>query len=113
MTAYKKPLAMISQGMNGKSDEEILEVRKKAIEYLESLGYEVINTFHSNNEVNIDDLRNQGITNFHVYYLAKSLFDMAKCEAVCFTKDWNQYRGCSVEHKVAGLYGLDILYYEE
>ena len=33
---------MISQPMNGKTPEEIIEVRDKAVKYLEALGYEVL-----------------------------------------------------------------------
>ena len=37
--------AMLSQPMRGKTDEEIVADRNRAITYLESKGYEVINTF--------------------------------------------------------------------
>ena len=37
--------AMFSQPMNGLTDEEIIKTREKAVSHLESLGYEVINTF--------------------------------------------------------------------
>lgn len=37
--------AMISQPMNGKSDEEILAKKKKAEKILSDKGYEVVNTF--------------------------------------------------------------------
>lgn len=36
--------AMLSQPMAGKTDEEIVEARDKAVEALESMGYEVVNT---------------------------------------------------------------------
>lgn len=36
--------AMLSQPMAGKPEEEITETRERAIEHLEGLGYEVINT---------------------------------------------------------------------
>ena len=37
--------AMISQRMMGKSDEEIIKTREKAVAYLEGQGYEVVNTY--------------------------------------------------------------------
>lgn len=37
--------AMFSQPMNGLSDEEIIKTREKAMAFLESKGYEVVNTF--------------------------------------------------------------------
>lgn len=36
--------AMLSQPMAGKTDEEIAETRERAIKFLKSLDYEVINT---------------------------------------------------------------------
>ena len=36
--------AMLSQPMAGKSDEEIVATREKAIKVLEEKGYEVVNT---------------------------------------------------------------------
>lgn len=40
----EKRLAMISQPMAGLTDEEIEKTRNEAITFLESEGYEVINT---------------------------------------------------------------------
>lgn len=37
--------AMFSQPINGLSDEEIIKTREKAMAFLESKGYEVVNTF--------------------------------------------------------------------
>lgn len=37
--------AMLSQPMAGKTDEEIVATREKAIKILEEKGYEVVNTF--------------------------------------------------------------------
>lgn len=40
-----KMKAMISQPMNGLTDEQILAVKAKAVKSLEEKGYEVVNTF--------------------------------------------------------------------
>lgn len=37
--------AMISQPMNGKSDEEILAEKEKAVKILSDKGYEIVNTY--------------------------------------------------------------------
>lgn len=37
--------AMISQPMAGKSKEEILSTRSKAVATLEAMGYDVVNTY--------------------------------------------------------------------
>lgn len=39
-----KKKAMLSQPMRGKTDEEIIETRNRAIKALEAAGYEVVNT---------------------------------------------------------------------
>ena len=36
--------AMLSQPMAGKTDEEIIEIREKAMKALKEKGYEVVNT---------------------------------------------------------------------
>jgi hypothetical protein len=36
--------AMLSQPMGGKTDEEIVETRERAIKVLEAKGYEIVNT---------------------------------------------------------------------
>ena len=46
MVTNKK--VMISQPMAGKTPEEILKVRDKAVKYLEGLGYEVLDTYFPN-----------------------------------------------------------------
>ena len=37
--------AMLSQPMAGKTDEEIIATRERAIKALEARGYEIVNTF--------------------------------------------------------------------
>ena len=39
---------MISQPMAGKTPEEIVAARDKAVKYLEGLGYEVVDTYFPN-----------------------------------------------------------------
>ncbi len=98
--------AMISQPMGGLSEEDILQVKQQATTYLESLGYEVIDTYYtdpcpgSNEQYNIDS---------GLWYLGRSLMDMAKVDAVYFCKGWEQNRGCIVEYEAALRYGLKIL----
>lgn len=99
-----KKKAMISQPMGGLTDEEILNVRDKAKEYLESLGYEVLNTFYKDGTEVLDRRKHVGLA-----YLSKSLFDMSDCDAVYFCKVWKQKRGCILERMAATHYDLDIL----
>ena len=100
-------IAMISQPMNGRTDEEILADRKKAMDVLIANGYSVINTFFSDYQDN--DLKENGIKQIPVFYLAASIAAMSECDAVYFVNGWDQARGCQVEHDIATRYGLQIL----
>lgn len=99
---------MISQPMNGLTDEQILETKKKATKYLENSGYEVINTFFQGKEEETANSKH----NVPLAYLALSFLKMAECDAVYFCKGWNKTRGCVMEHEAAEKYGLEILYEE-
>lgn len=95
-------VAMISQPMNGKSDEEIQEVRDRAISVLCDKGYVVVNTLFS--------LEKRGFKQIPVAFLGKSVMAMAQCDAVYFCRGWENARGCVIEHDIAQTYGLEILY---
>lgn len=100
--------AMISQPMRGLSDEEILKTRNKVAKQLEALGYEVIDTFFSDEYHSKEKLEEQGVKNIPVAFLAKSLESMATVDCVCFCKGWEENRGCRIEHSVAKEYGIEM-----
>ena len=99
--------AMISQPMNNKSDEEIKAVRAQAIEYLESLGYTVVNSYFADQYQLKDAMQ---VANPPVYFLSKSIERMAECNAVYFAEGWENARGCKIEHETAVAYGMEVLY---
>lgn len=100
--------AMISQPMNGLSDEEIKETREKAIKDLEEQGYEVVDTFFEDFKDPKEDA--EEIKHIPVAYLAKSIAKMAEVDAVYFCFGWSGARGCVIEHKIAVEYGIETLY---
>lgn len=102
----KKKKAMISQPMWGRTEEEILFIRKKATEELEKLGYEVVDSFFTREWVNENS---KGIKNKALWCLAKSIEIMSQCDAVYFVYGWHRARGCRIERGVAKVYGLSIL----
>lgn len=102
--------AMISQPMNGKSEEEIVETRNRAIEFLKSQGYEVVNTLFTDDWYSNEALKERGVVNVPLCFLAKSLENMSKCDTAYFCYGWAEARGCLIEHKAATAYGLKILY---
>ena len=104
--------AMLSQPMAGKSEEEIIETRETAITQLESMGYEVINTFFQDEWYNPENMIARGVKQIPVCFLAKSIENMSLCDAAYFCKGWENARGCKIEHDVALAYGLTIIYEE-
>lgn len=104
--------AMLSQPMAGKSEEEIRATREKAIKALEKRNYEIVNTLFSDEWYSSDKMKERGVVQIPLCFLAKSLENMSLCHAVYFCKGWEQARGCRIEHDAAVAYGLTILYEE-
>lgn len=102
--------AMISQPMAGKTEQEIVETRNKAIEALETMGYEVVNTLFTDEWYSEKNMRERGVEQIPLCFLAKSLENMSLCHAAFFAEGWEKARGCRIEHEAAEAYGLTILY---
>ena len=107
MKAKKK--AMISQPMAGKTHEEIVETRDKAVAVLEGMGYEVVNTLFTDEDMK--GHRNMKIPLYiPLHYLAMSLESMSSCNVIYFCPGWENARGCRIEHDAAAEYGLEVMY---
>ena len=101
---------MISQPMNGLTDEEISETHDRAIKAVKELGYEFmksyfVESFRVNEDGSCD-------VNIPVHFLAKAINVMSKCTAVYFCKGWKDARGCIIEHEIATRYGYECIYEE-
>jgi len=97
---------MISQPMKDKTEEEIIKERDNAKKYLESKGYEVVNTFFEedwNKEIG------NNIIHKPLFFLGKSIAWMSQCDAIYFANGWALARGCRVERLAAILYGIEII----
>ena len=89
----------ISQPMRGKSDEEILMEREKAIKAAEKLvgePVEVIDSFFQNAPVDAKPL----------WFLGKSLELLSNADVAYFAPGWKDARGCIIEHDCAISYGI-------
>lgn len=96
----------ISQPMKGRTATEIIRERYNIITALqEKIGdVEILDSIIMKKEPqNV----NTGLLN-----LGKSLEIMSKADIAFFTKDWDKYRGCRIEHECAIEYGIDIMYDE-
>lgn len=92
----------ISQPMKGKTDEEILAVRNKAIASAEKhLGekVEVIDSFFQSAPADAKPL----------WFLGKSIELLSNADVAYFAKGWNEARGCKIEHECALQYGIEII----
>lgn len=91
---------MISQPMNGKTNEEVREERKTLVNELTEQGYEVVDTVISDNAPkNCDEA---------IYYLSKSIEFISKVDAIIFMNGWEKARGCKIEYEVARNYNKFI-----
>ncbi len=96
--------AMISQPMNGKSNEEIREERKTLVDKLKQDGIEVLDTVFDEAPKDCNEA---------IYYLSKSIEFIGKADVIYFMKGWEKARGCKIEHEVAAEYGKECRYVEE
>lgn len=102
--------AMLSQPMAGKTNEEIIATRERAIAVLKERGYEIINTLFTDEWYSSEAMKKRGVENIPLCFLAKSLENMSLCHAAYFCKGWKNARGCRIEHEVAKAYGMTIIY---
>lgn len=92
----------ISQPMRGKTDEEILAVREKAIASAKHhLGedVEVIDSFFQNAPADAKPL----------WYLGESIKLLATADVAYFAPGWESARGCKIENQCAFEYGLTVI----
>lgn len=90
----------ISQPMRGKTDEQILEERQRAIAEAEAeIGekVEVIDTFF------------QGTTMTALECLGESIKLLAQADVAYFVTGWEDARGCKVECHCAAAYGVPFI----
>jgi Asp-tRNA(Asn)/Glu-tRNA(Gln) amidotransferase A subunit family amidase len=93
--------AMISQPMRGKTEAQVRAEREEAIEYLNTKGFEVVDTV-------FPDFSNKG--NIPLKYLAKSIEALSDMDLVYFIGDWRNARGCRIEFECCIQYGIEAEY---
>lgn len=106
----EKMKAMLSQPMAGKTEQEIIETRERAITALKENGYDVVNTLFTDEWYSNEAMEARGVVQIPLCFLAKSIENMSLCHAAYFCKGWENARGCRIEHEAAKAYGLEIIY---
>jgi hypothetical protein len=92
---------MLSQPMNGKTEEEIVATRNRAISFLQEKGYEIVNTLFTDEWYSNESMKNRGVVQIPLCFRAKSLENMSLCHVVFFCKGWEDARGCRIAHEAA------------
>lgn len=99
----------ISQAMKGLTDEEILEVRNEAIQYAKETisitcddEIEIIDSFFQDAPVEAKPL----------WFLGKSLELLSKADICLFVGEWEDARGCKIEHECCVQYGIPTIYFK-
>lgn len=95
---------MISQPMNGKSEEQIRQERDELINKIQEEGDTYIDTIFQDEVPEGYDIP--------IYYLAKSIETIAYADKIIFMNGWDKARGCIIEHEVATSYDKIISYYK-
>ena len=88
--------------MKGKTDEEILQERKEALEDIKKqLGEEekVLDSYFQGAPSNAKPL----------WHLGKSLKLLSEADVAYFCKGWVAYRGCRFEYTCASDYGIKVI----
>ena len=101
---------MISQPMNGFTDEQIVETRNRFLEFAKRENLEVVNTYFTDEWYSKDSMTERGVVQIPICFLAKSIENMSLCHIAYFAKGWENARGCKIEHEIAKQYGLEIIY---
>ena len=98
----KSMKAIISQPMNGKSNEQIRKEREKVVHELTNLGWEVVDTIFKEEPL-------KGISET-IFYLSKSIEVISRIDVVLFMNGWQDARGCKIEHEICKQYDIPTMY---
>ena len=98
----------ISQAMRGLTDDEILKTREEAIKFAKTtIGLasgdtvEIIDSFFQSAPTEAKPL----------WFLGKSLELLSTADVCLFVGDWENARGCRIEHECCVQYGISRIYF--
>ena len=92
----------ISQPMVDKTDEQIKEERKRAIEVIEKEIGEYVEIIDSFFEGAPHDAK-------PLWFLGMSFKKLSGADIAYFCKGWERYRGCKMEHDACIAYGIKTI----
>lgn len=95
----------ISQPMRGLSEEEILLTREDIKKRAEEVLNEPIDFIDSY----LEDYPGEINKHIPVWYLGKSIQLLSEADVAYFGGDWENARGCKIEHEIAIQYGIPVI----
>ena len=99
----------ISQAMRGLTDEEILKTREEAIKFAKT----TIGLASGDTVEIIDSFFQLAPTEAKpVWFLGKSLELLSTADVCLFVGDWENARGCRIEHECCVQYGIPRIYFK-
>ena len=98
----EKLKVFISQPMKDKTDEQILNERKHAINIIKK-------KFGKDVEILDSFFKGAPHGSTPVLFLGKSIEVLSKANIAYFIGDWKNYRGCKIENTVAHEYGINTI----
>jgi len=94
----------ISQPMRDKTNEEIEKVRQEAVREVQLL-------YPNEQIIVLDSFLKTHCTNQNsLWFLGKSIEVLSNADIAYFCKDWDNYRGCRMEHKACKNYDIECIY---
>lgn len=95
----------VSQPMAGKTDEEIVEGRRKAYAYMRE---------RYGKDITLIDSYFPGYSVMNpCYCLGEAIKKLAQCDIVVFLPGWDKARGCLIEHECAKQYSIAYILMED
>lgn len=94
----------ISQPMRDKTNEEIEKERQEAVREIQLL-------YPNEQIIVLDSFFKDALHEAKpLWFLGKSLEILSSADIAYFCKDWDNYRGCRLEHKACKNYDIECLY---
>lgn len=93
----------ISQPMRDKTDAEIKAERERAIE--------AIKEKYPNSDIDVLDSFFESAPHDAkpLWFLGKSFEILSNADLAYFCREWNNYRGCNMEHQACRVYGIEVI----
>lgn len=92
----------LSHKMNGLTESEVMEIRNKALAYLQK-NYEDVELIDNYHHENVPEGAGR------LWHLGTSIRMMEEADAIYFCEGWKEAKGCWIEFHICVKYGLRII----